>query len=68
MQLFFKQCTVSFISRLSNLFPLIRCPAVALVSNLPEEHMAIGTGFVQLLRGLGNLFFNMNVNIVLTCS
>ena len=26
---------------------------VALVSNLPEHHMAIGTGFVQLLRGLG---------------
>ena len=28
---------------------------VALVSNLPESQMAIGTGFAQLLRGLGSL-------------
>ena len=28
---------------------------VALVSHLPESQMAVGTGFAQLLRGLGSL-------------
>ncbi|KAF8891097.1 hypothetical protein CPB84DRAFT_1784408 [Gymnopilus junonius] len=28
---------------------------IALVSNLPESQMAVGTGFVQLLRGLGQV-------------
>lgn len=30
---------------------------VALVSHLPESQMPIGTGFAQLLRGLGTIFF-----------
>ncbi|KAJ6630345.1 vacuolar amino acid permease [Mycena sp. CBHHK59/15] len=28
---------------------------IALVANLPEAHMAVGTGFAQLLRGLGQV-------------
>ncbi|KAI3608970.1 vacuolar amino acid permease [Moniliophthora roreri] len=28
---------------------------IALVANLPDKHMAVGTGFAQLLRGLGQV-------------
>ena len=30
---------------------------IALVANLPDKHMAIGTGFTQLIRGLGKSYF-----------
>ena len=29
-------------------------PLVALLANLPESEVAVGTGFGQLFRGLGN--------------
>lgn len=55
----YKPCTVEFQYEekfiRSWVLTGMACP-VALVSHLPESQMAVGTGFAQLLRGLGIVF------------
>jgi hypothetical protein len=40
---------------------------VALVSHLPESQMAVGTGFAQLLRGLGSSILQIHAKGCVIC-
>ena len=55
LQTMFSQSDNNYIIGCAVIITYIYILLVALVSNLPESQMAIGTGFAQLLKGLGLL-------------